>query len=331
MERMTKRERIQAALRGGPLDRMPVAFWRHWPGDDQQPETLAAAALDFQFRYDLDFIKLPVSSTYTVDDYGVKHEYQGSLMGDRAYLERVIHSLDDWDRIQPLDVRQGTYGRNLQATGLVLKQKDKDTPLIVTMFNPLSLAAYLAGDALLLAHLRSRPEKVMPALEALTETSVRFARAAVEMGADGVFLSTRLASLEMMAPQEYRQYGRPGDLAVLRAAQGSWFNVLHFHGQFPILPELADYPVQTLNWHDRTTAYSLSAAAGLFAGALMGGVEQYTTLHFGSRAQISAQVEDAVRQMNGRRLIVAPGCTYPLDVPHGNLMALRRAMETNNP
>jgi hypothetical protein len=32
--------------------------------------------------------------------------------------------------------------------------------------------------------------------------------------------------------------------------------------------------------------------------------------------------------MNGRRLIVAAGCTYLLTVPDGNLVAGRRAVET---
>ena len=60
---MTKRERIKAALAGKAVDRVPVGFWRHWPGDDQQAESLALVALEFQQRYDLDFIKIPVSST----------------------------------------------------------------------------------------------------------------------------------------------------------------------------------------------------------------------------------------------------------------------------
>jgi uroporphyrinogen decarboxylase len=324
---MSKRERIMAVLHRGDFDRLPVAFWRHWPGDDQKAECLAQAALDFQRRYDLDFIKLPVSSTYTVNDYGVKHEYQGSLMGDRAYLERVIHKTGDWDLVQPLNVRQGTYAWHLKAIDQVLKQKEKDTPLVITMFNPISIAAYLAGDEMLLTHLRTDPDKVQPALNALAETSQQFARAAIEMGADGVFLSTRLASFELLNAGEYSRYGRPGDLAVIEAARGGWLNILHFHGQHPMLAELADYPLQVLNWHDRTTPYSLAEAAKLFPGILMGGIEQYKVLRFGSEAEVIAQVRDAEKQMEGRRLIVSPGCTYPMDVPQNNLMALRRAVE----
>jgi uroporphyrinogen decarboxylase len=327
MKKLSKRERIQATLKGQTVDRVPVSFWRHWPGDDQSPETLALAALDFQRRYDLDFIKLPVSSTFTVTDYGVKHSYQGSLMGDRTYLECVIKEPKDWDRIEPLDIRKGTYGWHLQALRMIMKQREADTPVIATMFNSLSIAAYAAGMETCLAHLRKEPERVENALKAITETSVRFARSAIDEGVDGIFLSTRHASFEIMSEPEYQRFGRPFDLELLKAAKGGWFNILHFHGQYPMLPLLADYPVQAINWHDRTTAYNLAEASKLFPGALMGGVEQYKVLHFGTPEDVEAQVRDATRQMEGRRLIVTPGCTYLLDVPHSNLLAMRKAVD----
>jgi uroporphyrinogen decarboxylase len=44
MSMMSKTERLKAVLAGQPVDRVPVAFWRHWPGDDQGPESLAAIA-----------------------------------------------------------------------------------------------------------------------------------------------------------------------------------------------------------------------------------------------------------------------------------------------
>jgi uroporphyrinogen decarboxylase len=327
MNMMSKRERLQSVLAGNPVDRLPVAFWRHWPGDDQRWESLAAAALDFQLRYDLDFIKLPVSSTYTVTDYGVKHNYQGSLTGDRVFQEFVIKNIGDWDRIQPLDINRGTYGWHLESLREIVKQKESETPVVVTMFNPLSIAAYLAGDEIFLSHLRSNPERVQPAIMALAETSADFARSAINAGADGIFLSTRFASFEVMSDLEYRHFGRAGDMTVLQAAKNGWLNILHFHGQHPMLMQLADYPVHAINWHDRTTRFDLKEGSQLFHGILVGGIEQYKTLRFGNPEDVISQAHDAVRQMDGKRLIVAPGCTYPIDVPHTNLLALRKAVE----
>jgi len=328
MADMTKRERVKAALAGETVDRVPVSFWRHWPGDDQKPASLALVALDFQRRYDLDFIKVPVSSVYCVEDYGITHTYLGNYMGDREYLERVIRRVEDWDRIKPLDVHKGCYGWHLRALRMIIDQKEKDTPVIFTMFNPLAMAAYLAGDENLFVHLRSEPHRVLRALEALAETSARFVRAALDEGCDGIFLSTRFASYELTNEDEYRQFGRTGDLAVLAAAsEGGWFNVLHLHGQHPMFIPLSDYPVQAVNWHDRTAWPGLAEAHKLVPHALMGGVEQYKTLHLGSPDDVKAQVRNAIQQTQGRRLIVTTGCTYPLDIPHSNLLAIRQAVE----
>ena len=328
MSVMSKRERLKAVLAGKEVDRTPVAFWRHWPGDDQRPDSLAAVALDYQRRYDLDFIKLPVSSAYTVADYGVKTEYQGSLIGDRVYQEYVIKKLEDWEHIETLDITKGTYGWHLEALKQIIKKKEPETPVIVTVFNPLSIAAYLAGDEICLAHLRMHHEKVIPAIKVLAETSAGFVRAAIQAGADGIFFSTRFASSEVMPEREYLRFAKELDLEVLAAAKDGWLNILHLHGPHPQLAQLADYPVQALNWHDRTTEINLSEASRIFKGVLMGGVEQYQTLRFGSPAEITSQVKDAIRQMNGKRLVVTPGCTYHMDTPQANLMALRKAVET---
>jgi uroporphyrinogen decarboxylase len=324
---MSKRERIQAVLKGEAVDRIPVAFWRHWPGDDQNAESLATVAIEFQQQYDLDFIKVPVSSTYCVDDYGVKHAYRGSSMGDRDYMERVIKRPEDWDHIEPLDVHKGTYGIHLQALRIIMKRKNPDTPVLFTMFNPLAMALYLAGDETCLVHLRREPERVEHALKALAETSARFANAVIAEGCDGIFLSTRAASYEVLSKDEYNRFGRPGDMTVLAAAARGWFNVLHLHGQHPMFVSLSDYPVDAVNWHDRTAYPDLTEASRLFSGALMGGIEQYRILHLGTPENIIDQVQNAINKTNGRHLILTPGCTYPLGVPRSNLLALRQSVE----
>ena len=325
---MTKRERIKAALTGKTVDRVPVGFWRHWPGDDQHAESLAQVTLEFQCRYDLDFIKIPVTSTYCIEDYGAKHEYRGNLIGDREFLGHVIKNVEDWNKIEPLDTTKGKYGEQLQVLRMVLEKREANTPVIFAIFNPIAMASYLAGDETLLVHLRRDPDKVEPALKALAETCANFVKAVINEGADGIFLSTRWASYELMSEEEYLRFGKPGDLSALMASSGGWFNVLHLHGQHPMFNLLSDYPVQAINWHDRTARPGLIEANKLFHGALMGGIEQYKILNSGSPADVELQVHEAIHLAKGRRLIICPGCTYPLSVPHSNLIAMRKAVDT---
>jgi uroporphyrinogen decarboxylase len=324
---MTKRERVKAALNGQPVDRVPVGFWRHWPGDDQNPDSLAAVTLAYQNKYDLDFIKFPVSSTYCVEDYGIRHAYNGSFLGDREYLSRTIRKPGDWERVVPLDIHSGTYGWHLESLRKVIKAKNPATPVIVTIFHPTAMASYLAGDELFLAHLREYPEKVSQALHSLSETGAAFARACIDSGADGIFLSARFASFELLSSDEYSQVGRPTDLMVLEGAAAGWFNVIHLHGQHPMFKEIADYPAQAVNWHDRTSEIDLATAAKLFPGALMGGVEQIHLLQDGSPQAVADQARDAMKTMNNSRFILTTGCTYSLGVPEANLMAMRRVVE----
>lgn len=324
---MNHRERIKATLAGEPVDRVAVAFWRHWPVDDQYPEALANRAMEYQAQYDWDFIKVTPSSTYCTTDWGSEHAYSGRDIGEREYVRHVIQRPEDWDRIEPLDVRKGSFGRILETLRRVIERRDHDTPVIQTVFNPASVARYLAGDETYIVHLRREPERLERAERAIAETTANFVRAAIEEGADGIFLSTR-ASYEAMSAEENRRFVRPFDLQVLEPARSGWFNVMHLHGQYPMFQEIADYPVQAVNWHDRLAGPSLSDAAKIFPGALVGGVEQYQKLHYATPEEVEAQVRDAIQQTGGRRLIVAAGCTYQLTVPVGNLMAARHAVET---
>jgi len=67
----THRERMERVILGEKPDRIPISFWRHFPIDDQTPEGLAKALIDFQKRYDFDFVKVTPSSSFCLYDWGV--------------------------------------------------------------------------------------------------------------------------------------------------------------------------------------------------------------------------------------------------------------------
>jgi hypothetical protein len=54
---MTKRERVTAALRGEPVDRVPVAFWLHNFATENSAEGLATETLRLARTFDWDFLK----------------------------------------------------------------------------------------------------------------------------------------------------------------------------------------------------------------------------------------------------------------------------------
>jgi uroporphyrinogen decarboxylase len=316
----THRERVQACLNGETSDRTPIALWRHFPVDDQNPESLAESTLHFQSTYDFDIVKVTPASSFAVKDWGVEDKWMGDAEGSRRYIKRVVHKPEDWEKLKPLDPASPHLAGQLFCLRLLRKNLSAETPLIQTIFNPLSQAKNLAGNETLLAHLREYPEAVMKGLETIAKTTSKFIEAASDLGVDGIFYAIQHAQAEIMELNEYKTFGLPYDQQVLESTRELWCNMLHLHGREVFFSLHRLFNFQIVNWHDRETYPSLSEAQNLFKGTLCGGLRQ-ETLILEDQARVREEAKDAIRQTKGRRFILGTGCVVPITASHGNIVA----------
>ena len=165
-------------------------------------------------------------------------------------------------------------------------------------------------------------------LQIIADTTARFAVELIRAGAHGLFFATQCASYRLMTEAEYREFGEPYDLMVLDAVKSdAEFNMAHVHGEDIMFDLAAGYPVEMMNWHDRLGWPSLAQARERFSGLLVGGVNEWQTLLNGPAAAIQAEIKDAIDQVDGRRLMVGPGCVIPAHVPISHIIAAREAVE----
>jgi uroporphyrinogen decarboxylase len=326
MSKMQKKERLQATFAGDTVDRPAVALWRHWPVDDQYGHELARASLVFQHTYDFDFIKVTPSSNFSIDAYGSLSDWEGNQEGTRVKGPAIITRPEDWLALKPLDPRQGLMGEVLTANQLIGHTVRDEVPFIQTIFNPLSQAKYLANENLL-PHLRQHPDAVKAGLATLTESMVRFIEALKATGCAGIFLALQHASYHLLTEAEYREFGRPFDLQILKATEGMWFNLLHLHGSDVMFDGVADYPAQAINWHDVETPPSLGEARERTKMTLCGGLRQWDTMLRGTPATVEAEARAAIAATGGRRFILGTGCVTPITAPTCNILAARKAVE----
>ena len=318
---MTKRERVLAALGRRPVDRPPVAFWRHVPEVDHTARGLADAMLAFQRKWDIDLIKVMSSGVYCVEDWGCRVAYRGSPNGAKTCTQHAIRYVSDWAKLRPLDPGQGALGRELEALRLILEGRSDDVPVLHTVFAPLTIARKLAGDRLL-SDLKDFPEAVMAALDVITETVIRYAAAVVQAGADGIFYASQDASRDVLDEGQHSRFGMPYSSRVLESLKGAAvFTVLHLHGRHIYFDRKSTLPVAAVNWHDRLTSPSLGNALRRFKGAVVGGLNETETLLRGPASAVAAQVADAIQQTGGTGVIIAPGCVLPLATPDAHLEA----------
>lgn len=324
---MNHRERIEACLEGNPADRVPVALWRHFPVDDQDPTRLAQATLNFQNTFDFDLVKVTPASSFCLRDWGVQDVWKGATEGTREYVNRVIKEPDDWARLPVLNPTRGYLADQLESLKIITSELGDSVPVIQTIFNPLTQAKNLSGQQKLISHMRKYPQAVHAGLKIIAESTRRFIEALQQSDIAGVFYAVQHAQHGMLTPQEYREFGRTYDLELLEATKRYWLNMLHLHGEDIMFETLADYPVQIMNWHDLDTEPSLNEGLKQFQGAVCGGLRREQTMVLGTPEQVKAEANQAIQITSGKRFILGTGCVVPITAPFGNLKAARESVE----
>ncbi|MGA9533841.1 MAG: hypothetical protein WBR18_14070, partial [Anaerolineales bacterium] len=143
---VSKRQRLDAAIAGEVADRPPVALWRHFPVDDQDPSTLTRSVVAYQREFDFDFVKVTPASSFCLKDWGSDDRWEGATEGTRTYTHRAIDKASDWAALRPLPADVGQLGEQLDCLEAIIAELGPDVPVIQTVFSPLSQAKNLAGQ-----------------------------------------------------------------------------------------------------------------------------------------------------------------------------------------
>jgi uroporphyrinogen decarboxylase len=223
----------------------------------------------------------------------------------------------DWRGLPEPDLRTSSLQRELRALRLVREELGPEIPLLFLIESPLTTADWLCNGRIL-GDLRTFGNDVRAGLRAIAATTRALALASLEAGADGLFYCSRWTGRETLRAREHRDFGQRFDLEVLQAVSGGPpsgegpLNVLYLEGKQPNLDLAGRYPVQGVCWETWRAAPSLASARRQVRCGMMGGINP-TTFVSGRETDVQAQVQAAVDQTGGWRLILAP--TGPLP-PH---------------
>lgn len=322
---MTKHERIMAVIQRKETDRTPVSFWWHYPELDENAKMLAEAIISDHLTFDLDFVKMMPSGMYGVEDWGCEVGEVDPEMGFKKLIVGPIKKESDWLKIDKKNPTKGARGRELLCLQEVRRAIGADTPILQTVFSPLTSAAKMAGKELLLVHLRENSLALRSALENITATEEDFIRACFDHGASGIFLATQFAGDNLLTDEEHEKWCAPYEYRLLRIIQKySSFSILHLHGQGIFLNRFLPYPIVALSWEDESIP--MNTGRELFSGTVVGGLPRSGWVCSGSSEEVKMKTSHIISAMGKERFILAPGCVMSLKIPRENLYAIRAAV-----
>ena len=314
---MTKRERVMAALRGAPVDRVPVSLWLHNFATENSAETLTTETLRLARRFDWDFLKPQSRAQCFAEMWGLRYAPSRERATPYTVEGVPLATAEDLRRLEPADARTGALGEQLQALRAIRKAVGTETPIIWTVFSPLMVLPFLltGGRPAVLSLMRSEPAAVDHALSAMAETLGAYARAAVAEGADGLFYATNMATGELSTAEQCRRFQRPHDLRILGQVEGAPFNLLHVCGEGILFDEFIDYPATALSWATVPGNPSLSEAHRRTGRAVVGGLPAKPVIKGLPPAELEARGRRAIAELAGRFLLLGPDCSIDPDTP----------------
>ncbi len=322
---LSGKERIDRILSGLEIDRPAVSAWRHFYERENTGPDLVKSMMEFQARFEWDFIKINSRASYHVEDWGVEFEFSSDPLIKPVGKRFPVETKSDWMKIKPLDWRKGSLGEVLKAGEEIVRQAGPDIYCLPTVFAPLSIAADLVvSDGRFKNLLEDGPDELQAALNAISETFEGYVAEFLDIGMAGIFLATtEWATRDRLTEEQYLEFGRPYDLRILKAASSGVVNVMHVCKSNNMLPLFRDYPVPILSWNPFGEGnLTISQAAQISDKLFMTGVDQNGTLRQGPARAISEQIMNSLAEVLPGRLIAAPGCAVKVDTPESNLRAL---------
>lgn len=296
---MTKKERIEAVIRGDMTDQIPFTFWTKLAGN-KDPEIRGKETLDFYHAYHVDLLKTMNPARYSAEAFGALFDEEGKR------TESLVKEAKDWGQVEPVSVNEGILLQEQNYIKYILDHTGGEVPVLFTVISPFTTAFML--DPHLLDHIREgKGEWIKKGLKSITETTCALVQQIIRLGADGIFLEADMASYDLLDEKIYREYGMPYDLAVLSSSSG-WCNVVHGCSRNIMFPLLRKYPADIFSWQSDESLPTLEMASFMMDKCIMTGLSARHIAE-GHKNEIDRDIYESIKTMKSRPFILSPGCT----------------------
>ncbi|MBR6028123.1 MAG: hypothetical protein IKP40_03465 [Clostridia bacterium] len=298
---MTRRQRVEAVLRGEKPDRTPVCFWHHF--GVLSPEQTVQAHVRWLEESGIDLLKMMSDEFFIYPLNGAKTPADFLALRPQG---------PDSGYVRGQAERAGQIAEALQGTAVCLHN----------IFSPYANLKHAIGQDEALALLKASPEAFGHALEVILEDTLLAERLLLtESGIDGLMLCLQGAEEGLFSEEDYLRFLRPGEQAIVDTANAlSDRNLLHlcgWDGTPDLLERWRGYPSAMVNWDVDVERVKLKDGKAYFGDrVLLGGLNNRpgSVMASGSREEIQSAVRKALSEAGDARFILGADCSLPSDI-----------------
>jgi [methyl-Co(III) methanol-specific corrinoid protein]:coenzyme M methyltransferase len=335
MSEFTLKTRLLAALKGEPVDKVPVCSVTQtgivelmdtvgapWPESHTNPELMAKLAIANYELSGLEAVRLPYCLTVLVEAMGC--EINMGTKNRQPSVTAHPYPKDLEGASIPADLLQkGRIPAVLEAIKIVREKVGPDVPIIGGMEGPVTVASDLVSVKSFMKWSLKKTDLFEQVLDLATEASIMYANAMVEAGADIIAIADPVCSPDLMSPDSFKQFLK-SRLQKFSANVNS-VTILHVCGNVnPILSEMADCGFEGLSVEEKIGSAKKGKEVIGTRARLVGNVSSPFTLLPGPIDKIKAEAKEA---LEGGIDVLAPGCGIAPMTPLENIKAMVAARD----
>ena len=327
-------ERINAALKGEPTDKIPVMLHNFMVAAEEMkvsmgrfrenPVLIADVFKNSVEKYRLDGVLVDIDTVTLAGSAGVKIDFP---IDSPARSHRgILDSLDNLKELKPVKVENYKYVQIWLESVMLLKNYYKDEILVRGNCDqaPFSLASMIRGtEPWMMDLFVAEPSRVIELLDYCTDITCQFIHLMGQTGAHMVSNGDSPAGPEMISPEMYEQFAMPYEKIVVEAAHKAGLTyTLHICGNTELILDMMvktgadafeiDYKT------DMHKAFDVLHNVATFTG----NIDPSGVLALGSTdlvRQKTTELLEVFSQTN--RFILNSGCALPASTPEKNLKA----------
>ncbi|AAM07721.1 TPA: MtaA/CmuA family methyltransferase [Methanosarcina acetivorans] len=333
MSEFTLKTRLLAAVKGEPVDKVPVCSVTQtgivelmdevgapWPEAHTNPELMAKLALANYELSGLEAVRVPYCLTVLVEAMGCEIN-MGTKNRQPSVTGHPFPKALDGAAVPADLLQKGRIPAVLEAIKIIREKVGPDVPIIGGMEGPITVASDLVSVKSFMKWSIKKPDLFEQSLDLATAASIAYANAMVEAGADIIAIADPVASPDLMSPDSFKQYLQPR-LQKFSSSVSS-VTVLHVCGNVnPILSYMADCGFEGLSVEEKIGSVKKAKEVIGTRARLIGNISSPFTLLPGPVDKIKAESKQALADGVD---VLAPGCGIAPMTPLENIKAMVEA------
>lgn len=217
---MNPKERLYKVLQGEKVDRPPCICPGgmmnmiiedvmdienvSWPDAHTNPNMMADLTYGMYKNKAFENFGVPFCMTVEAEGMGAS-VYMGTKNTEPRVTKYPINSSKEYKKLKNINVNEGRAKVVIDAIK-ILKEKDKDVPIIANLTGPVSLASSLLEPMVYYKEIRKNPGDVHNLMNFVTDNLITFGKAQLEAGADILTISDPSGTGEILGAKNFNEF-----------------------------------------------------------------------------------------------------------------------------